>query len=114
MAELLRSSFPKLRVVYEAPLQMERETALLRAAAGRAGDDDLESLLRAAAAAWPPGRPPVDTLRFEPGRLSLAANGWTEQQTQQFRSQLQPAGWTVEADAGRLTLSRARPAGAAF
>ena len=33
---------------------------------------DLEPMLQAAAAAWPADRPPVDNLRFEPGRLTLA------------------------------------------
>ena len=49
-------------------LQMRRETEALRAAAGKAGDTDLEPMLQAAAGAWPPNRPPVDSLRYEPGK----------------------------------------------
>ncbi len=90
---------------------MQREVQAMRTLAGKAGDTDLESLLAAAASAWPADRPPVDNLRFENGRLSLAAAGWSEQQLSQFRSQLQPAGWQVESSEGRLTLSRARPGG---
>ena len=64
---------------------MQREVQTLRALAGKAGDADLEPMLQAAAAAWPTDRPPVEMLRFEPGRLTLAAAGWTEPQIAQFR-----------------------------
>jgi len=88
---------------------MQRETQALRTIAGKPGDSDLETMLQAAASAWPAERPPVDTLRFEPGRLTLSAAGWTDAQVAQFRSLLSPGGWAVEASEGRLTLSRARP-----
>jgi general secretion pathway protein L len=104
---LLRATYPKLRTVLDAPLQMRRETEVLRAAAGRAGDSDLEELLGAAASAWPEGIGPVQTLRFEPGRLTLAAVGWSEPQGEQFRDRLRPGGWAVDSADGRLMLSRA-------
>ena len=103
---LLRATYPKLRTVLDAPLQMRRETDVLRAAAGRAGDSDLEALLGAAASAWPEAQGAVRTLRFESGRLTLAAAGWNEQQLAQFRDRLRPGGWAVESDDGRVTLSR--------
>jgi general secretion pathway protein L len=106
-AELLRSTYPNVRAVIDPPVQMRRETENLRGAAGKPGDNDIEVLLAAAASAWPPDRPPADTLRFEPGRLTVSATGWTPEQVAQFRGQLQPAGWQVEFDAGRLTVSRA-------
>ncbi|HRY87082.1 MAG TPA: type II secretion system protein GspL [Rubrivivax sp.] len=110
-AALLRSTFPAVRAVLDAPLQMRRETEALRAAAGRAGAEDLEALLGAAAAAWPDGQEPLQALRFEPGRLSLRAPGWTDAQTQQFRERLRAAGYAVDSAEGGLTLSRAeRPA----
>ena len=65
---------------------MQRETQTLRTLAGKAGDSDLEPMLQAAAAAWPGERPPVENLRFEPGKLTLAANGWSDAQIEQFRS----------------------------
>lgn len=103
----LQSSFPQVRAVLDAPLQMQREVERLRAVAGRAGDGDLEPMLQAASAAWPADRPAVDSLRYEPGKLTLSAAGWTEAQIGQFRGQLQPAGWRVEVADGRLTMSRA-------
>ncbi len=109
--QLLRASFPNVRAVLDAPLQMRRETEVLRASAGRAGDNDLETLLGAAAAAWPDGLAPLQTLRFEPGRLTLAAPGWSEQQLSQFRDRLRPGGWAVESTEGRVSLSRAAAQG---
>jgi general secretion pathway protein L len=112
MVATLQAAFPQVRAVLDAPLQMQREVDVLRAAAGRAGEADFETLLLAAAAAWPPDRPPVDTLRFEGGRLSLSAAGWSPTQIDQFRTQLVPSGWAVDAADGRLTVSRASGTGA--
>ena len=106
MAELLRSTHPGVRAVLDAPVQMERETDRLRAAAGRAGDSDLEALLAAAAAAWPDGQGPVQTLRFESGRLTVAAPGWGEAQLAQFRERLRAAGYAADAAEGRVTVTR--------
>lgn len=107
MVSVLQGSFPQVRAVLDAPLQMQREVQLLRGQAGKPGGTDLEPLLLAAAAAWPAGRPPVDNLRFEPGRLSLAANGWGQEEIERFRSQLRSAGLVVDQAEGRLTISRA-------
>src|SRR5690606_24834174 len=74
MVQLLRSSHPQVQAILDAPVQMLRETERLRAAAGQPGDADLEPLLQAAASAWPSGQP-VQSLRFEPGRLTLGAPG---------------------------------------
>jgi len=106
MVNLLRSTHPGVRAVLDAPVQMERETDRLRAAAGRAGDSDLEALLAAAAGAWPDGQGPVQTLRFESGRLTVAAPGWGEAQLAQFRERLRAAGYAAEAAEGRVTVSR--------
>ena len=110
MTSLLRTTYPQVRAVLDAPVQMQRETDALRAAAGRAGESDLEPLLGAAALAWPAERPAVDSLRYEPGRLTLAAAGWGNQEVEQFRSRLLPAGWQVESTEGRLIVTRARGA----
>lgn len=107
---LLRSTYPQVRAVLDAPAQMQRQTELLRAAAGRAGDNDLETLLGVAAAAWPDGLGPIQTLRFEPGRLTLAAGALSEAQAALLRDRLRPGGWAVEIAEGRITLSRATAA----
>jgi general secretion pathway protein L len=112
MSELLRSAHPGVRTVLDAPLQMQRETDRLRAAAGRAGAGDLEALLGVAAAAWPDGLGPAQTLRFEPGSLILSAGGWGEPQVQQFRERLRGSGYSAEFAEGRVVVSRAARQGA--
>ncbi len=104
---LLQQTHPQVRAVLDAPLQMRREAALLRAAAGRPDAGDLEPLLGAAAAAWPPAQPPVESLRYEPGRLTLAAPGLDPPQMDHLRGALRPAGVRIESVDGRLVLSRA-------
>lgn len=113
MVSLLRSTHPGVRTVVDAPLQMQRETERLRTAAGRAGDGDLESMLGAAANAWPDGQGPVQTLRFEPGSLTLAAPGLGEPQLAQLRERLKPAGLSAEFAEGRVTIRRAAGTGGA-
>jgi len=106
LSRTLTDSYPQVRAVLDAPLQMQRETESLRASAGRPGDQDLEALLAAAANAWPAERGPAEALSFEPGRLILPATGWSEAQIAQFRSQLQSEGWQLDSAEDRLTLSR--------
>ncbi|MDE2368367.1 MAG: general secretion pathway protein GspL [Burkholderiales bacterium] len=110
MVALLKSSYPGVHAVLDAPLQMRSETERARAAAGKPGPGDLEALLAAAAGAWPDGSAPVVSLRFEPGRLTLAAPGWADAQLAQFRSRLRGAGYGAESANGALVVT---PAGVA-
>lgn len=110
---LVTSTYPRvsaLDVQRDAAAVMQREAQALRTLAGKAGENDLEPMLQAAAAAWPADRGPVESLRFEPGKLSLAAPGWSDAQLEAFRGALRPLGWQAESSEGRLVLSRARRA----
>jgi general secretion pathway protein L len=112
LQSLVKATFPGVNaqdIQRDAGAVMQRETQALRTLAGKPGAADLEPMLQAAASAWPADRP-VENLRFEPGKLSLAANGWNPAQIERFRSQLQPGGWRVDASEGRLIVSRARTA----
>lgn len=106
MTELLQATHPQVRAVLDAPVQMQRETDTLRAAAGKPGEADFEAALQAAALGWPAYQP-VQTLSYENGRLTLAIPGWNDGQVNAFRDAVRPAGWLVESSDGRLTLSRA-------
>ena len=64
-------------VVRDPAAQMERESDVLRAAAGQPGPADFETMLSAAASAWPENQGPMQSLRFQTGQLTLAAPGWT-------------------------------------
>lgn len=110
---LLKSTFPQVSAVLDAPVQMRREVAQLRTAAGKADEGDLEPLLQAAASAWPAEAAAAEQVRFEPGRLTLTAANWSPEQTAQFRDRLRPQGLQVESVEGRLVLSRARSPGGA-
>jgi general secretion pathway protein L len=115
MQGIVRSAFPNAKpqdIQRDAEAVMQREAQALRTLAGKPGETDLEPMLQAAASAWPADRPPVETIRFEPGRLTLSATGWTDEQIAQFRSLLRPGGWAVETAEGRLVMSRMRPGAA--
>lgn len=105
-AALLQATFPHVRAVLDAPVQMQRETELLRSRAGRPGETDLEPMLQAVAGAWPQGRV-LEGLRFEPGQLTLAVGGWPDEDLAEFAQQLEPEGWTVERNGSQVTVRRA-------
>jgi general secretion pathway protein L len=111
MTQLLREAHPGVRAIIDPLAQMQRESERLRAAAGRTGEADLETLLGAAASAWPDGLGPVQSLRYDSGRLALAAPGWAEAQLTPFRDRLRPAGYRAELDQGRVVLSPGREEG---
>jgi len=113
MVALLKASHPQVGTIVDAPVQMRRATDNLRAAAGRVGDADLEAALAAATQAWPDGQAPVQSLRFEAGKLTLVVGTWSGDQIERFRAHLRSAGWSVESAEGRLVLSRGGAKGAA-
>lgn len=102
---LLQATHPQVRSVLDAPLQMQRETDALRAAAGRPGPTDIEPLLAAAATAWPDGQPPLAALRFEPGRLLITPTGWADPQHGQFADRVRAAGLQAERQGQQVTLT---------
>ncbi|HJV70663.1 type II secretion system protein GspL [Ideonella sp.] len=110
MTALLQTTFPQVRAIVDAPAQMQKELDLLRASAGKPGENDLEPMMYAAEAAWPPGRAPADGLKYEPGRLMITSAGWSPQEVEAFRGRLRPLGYDAESVPGRLTLTRAKQA----
>jgi general secretion pathway protein L len=108
MTALLQTTFPQVRAIVDAPAQMQKEIDLLRASAGKPGEADLEPLMYAAEAAWPPSRAPADGLKYEPGRLTISSAGWSPQEVEGFRGRLRPLGYDAESVPGRLTLTRSK------
>lgn len=106
VAATLTTAFPQVHAILDAPVQMQKNLDLLRASAGSVGEQDLEALLAAAATAWPTDRPPLDALAFEPGKLTVSAQGWNQTQIDNFRNQLRSDGWQLDASEGKLTISR--------
>ena len=107
MTQLMRSTHPQVSAILDAPLQMQRETETLRAAAGQPGAGDLETLLSNVASAWPQGQP-VQSLRFEPGQLTLSTSGLPPPELMRIEQVLRTGGLATEQVDGRLTVKPAR------
>ena len=100
---LLTQTFPKVQVVVDAPLQMERELAQLRQAAGSVSPRDLEPLLAAAGTALPAGRQPT-TIEYTPGELHLRGVALAPDEQPALSARLQAAGYRAQLDDGSLLL----------
>ena len=105
LTTIVAETFPNVKSIYEPAAQAQKEIDTLRAAAGRPGDGDIETLLQAAESAWPQSHSPVENLKFEPGHLTLPASGWSPQEIERFTTQLRAAGVDVQSGTGKLVLS---------
>ncbi|MFN4119521.1 type II secretion system protein GspL [Acidovorax sp.] len=99
----LTQTFPQVQVVVDAPVQMERELALLRQAAGSVSARDLEPLLAAAGAALPEGQLPT-ALEYTPGELRLRGVTLSPDDEAAIAVRLQAAGYRARMDDGSLLL----------
>lgn len=108
MVTVLKQAHPQVQAVLDAYAQMQRETEALRAAAGQVGDNDLESLMGAAATVWPVDQP-SRMIQYDGSALSLMApSSWSGADVERIRERLAAAGIELEAPGdGRLTLRRA-------
>ena len=87
----LRETFPQVKLVVDAPVQMEREVAALRQQTGASSTRDLDAQLAALASALPAGR--------SPSRVEYAG------------SQLRAVGLTLSADEFRSVAARLKGLG---
>jgi len=99
----LTQTFPKVQVVVDAPVQMERELAQLRQAAGSVSARDLEPLLAAAGAALPDGRLPTG-IEYTLGELRLRGVTLAPDEESVLFARLQAAGYRARLDDGSLML----------
>ncbi|MGP1691031.1 MAG: type II secretion system protein GspL [Giesbergeria sp.] len=99
----LTTSFPHVKVVANAPLQMERELALLRQASGSLTATDLEPMLAAAGTALgaPGGASAVD---FTPGALQLRGIALSPEALAAAANALQAPGYKLAQDGESLWL----------
>ncbi|KQO14808.1 type II secretion system protein GspL [Acidovorax sp. Leaf78] len=102
----LTQTFPKVQVVVDAPVQMERELAQLRQAAGSVSTRDLEPLLAAGGAALPAGRQPT-AIEYTPGELRLRGVTLGPDEETALSASLQAAGYQARVDDGSLLLRAA-------
>ena len=100
----LNTTFPKLKVIVDAPLQMSRELAALRQATGAPSERDLEAMLSALATAAPPSTSPV-AIEFvnQEMRVGLMAQ-LPAPEAQQLTAGLQARGLALRIDGNTLVI----------
>jgi general secretion pathway protein L len=106
------TTFPQVRVVVDAPLQMEREVANLRRLSGNTSQRDVEALLSAygtyAPAAMVNTAPA--TIEYVAGELRLSGPIWDAGEVASFNNTLQAPGFIARLDGQALIItSRATP-----
>lgn len=99
----LLQAFPKIALVVDAPLQMEREVAQLRQRTGSLSAQALEPLLSAAGQALPKGMRP-HSIEYSDQELRLRGLTLDATAQQQLQSQLAAMGYAARADAQSLVL----------
>lgn len=103
----LTQTFTQVQVVVDAPVQMERELALLRQSAGSMSASDLEPLMAAAAQALPaPWQ--ASAIDYAAGELRLRGPALAAEEEAQARQTLAASGHQLRSDSGALVL-RAAP-----
>lgn len=101
---VLTQTFPQVKLVVDAPIQMARELTQLRQSAGASSGQDLEPLLSALGMALPPnpssGIAGLRALDYAEGELRL--KGLSDDTANALRSKLEPQGYMVRAESDSL------------
>lgn len=108
LGAILTTTFPHVRVVVDAPLQMTRELEALQRASGIASDLDLETMLSAFGAVAPAIHPP-DVIDFVPGEIRMKGYKFSSDQVSQIALELRPQGYVVRAESNFLIMKQALP-----
>ncbi|HVE52960.1 MAG TPA: type II secretion system protein GspL, partial [Ramlibacter sp.] len=90
----LRETFPQVRVIVDAPVQMEREVAALRQQTGVASPRDLDALLGALATVLPAGRTP-SALEYTAGELRASGLALSADDVRRIGTQLKALGYAA-------------------
>lgn len=94
LQSVLTQTFPQVKLVLDAPRQMQAELERLRQQRGELGGGDLESLLAALGAS---GQPPSwQKIEFGPGQAKLIGIRLDAAAEQSLQGALQARGWRVE------------------
>jgi general secretion pathway protein L len=94
--QTLTDTFPQVRVVVDAPVQMEREVATLRQQTGVASTRDLDALLGALASALPAGRTPSG-LEYAGSELRAIGLALSPDEVRSVVTRLKTVGYTAAA-----------------
>lgn len=99
----LTRTFPQVKVVVDAPVQMAREVALLRSGTGTAAPRDLEPMLAAYARVASADALPT-ALEYGAGELRLRGLQWPADTLARAQAALRPLGYRVQADADGIVM----------
>lgn len=100
----LTETFPNVKVVVDAPVQMEREVSALRQQTGVASPRDLDALLSVLASTLPPGQVPA-ALEYAGGQLRASGLGLSPDQFRALAAQLRSRGYAATLDGGIVVLA---------
>jgi general secretion pathway protein L len=100
----LRETFPQVKLVVDAPVQMEREVSALRQQTGAGSPRDLDALMGALASVLPAGRSP-SALDYGSGQLRATGLPLSPQELSGVSSQLKPLGYTASAEGDTLVIA---------
>ena len=101
--DVLAGTFPQVKVVVDAPVQMARELALLRQAAGGSSSADLDSLMASFGAIAPDGIAPA-AINFAASEVLLKIPGLGDAQLLQIQEGLKKQGLAVRTDGDSLLI----------
>lgn len=102
--QTLTDSFPQVKVVVDAPVQMEREVATLRQQTGVASPRDLDALLGALASALPADRAPT-ALEYAAGDLRARGIVLSPEELRSVTTRLKTVGYTAMVRDSALVVS---------
>ncbi len=101
----LTQSFPNVKVVVDAPLQMEREVAALRQATGAASGRDLEAILMALSAAAPANRT-LAAIEFVAGEARVKGLQLSVQEAASLSGQLKNQGYAARQESDTVFIKQ--------
>ncbi|MBI2770230.1 MAG: general secretion pathway protein GspL [Burkholderiales bacterium] len=103
--QALTATFPQVKLVVDAPVQMERELAALRQVTGATGGRDLEAMLGALTTALPPERP-VGNLEFAGGELRIKGVAYTPDEARAVSANLRSQGYGAAFQGDTLVITQ--------
>lgn len=102
---MLTQTFPQVKVVVDAPVQMEKEMAALRQATGATSGRDLEAMLGALSTAAGPQRP-VTGLEFNGAELRAKGLAYSPDEARAVATSLKSQGYLSQMQGDTLVLTQ--------
>jgi len=93
MRQMLTQTFPQVKTVVDAPIQMEREVAALRQVTGASSGRDLESMLAALSLSSPPQRA-AQGIDFAEGQMRVKGMSLSADEARAVATALRGQGYT--------------------